>query len=312
MPGPLHELASGEGGEPGVDARLLLEEALRSLRRIVVAVAAASVLVSALPADREGYVPLISVVPALLVRHVLPQRVEWGGEVVEVHVAQYHPFAGFTVLLKTALLLGVLAASPLIAREVFRVLALALGWEAARRARLLAAVGVGLFALGAAVAILVVIPFAFRVMIIVSLRVFGPYAPVAFADVEQLFSTVVLITVATGLAFEAPLIVYLLVANRVVSPEWFTGENKRYVLAASMFLGALVSPDPSGVGMILVGLAMFASIMAAARLGARRAGREPAPEHGGGGEAEGYEEPVHRHVEGHAPVAHHHDGVAGD
>jgi len=129
--------------------------------------------------------------------------------------------------------------------------------------------GVGLFALGAAVALLVVLPFAFRFMIIVSLEVFGPYAPVAFADVEQLFTTIIMVTVATGLAFEAPLIVYLLVSNGVVSPEWFQGERRRYVLAASLLLGAVISPDPSGLGMLAVGLTMYAAIMAAVRLGAR-------------------------------------------
>jgi len=267
VPGPLHDLVASP--EPGPATGPLLGEVLKSIRRIVVAVIAASIIVSALPAGEEGYVPLISVVPAMLVEHVLPERVEWGGHVVEVHVAQYHPFAGFSVLFKTALLLGFLAASPVVAREAARILSVALGWRATRRSLVLALAGVALFLAGAAVALLVVLPVAFRFMIIVSLEVFGPYAPVAFADVERLFTTIIVITVATGLAFEAPLIVYLLVSNGVVSPEWFQGERRRYVLAASLILGAVISPDPSGLGMLAIGFTMYAAVMAAVRLGAR-------------------------------------------
>ncbi len=278
MPGPLHDLVEGREAGPGIGEAL--PRVLESLRRILIAVVVASVAVSVVPVDTEAYVPLISVVPSWIVDHVLPEAIEWRGHVIEVHVVQYHPFASFTVLLKTALLLGVLASSPIIAREIGALLSTFSPGRKAREAYWLIASSIALFLLGVVVALYVVIPWAFRFTIIMSVYVFAPYEPIAFADIEQLFSTIILIMVATGLAFEAPLAAYYLVSRGVVSEEWFTGQNKRYVLAGSMALGAVISPDPSGIGMLVVGSVMFASIILAARLGARRRKAEAGDEAG--------------------------------
>ena len=240
------------------------------LRRIVVAVAIAGIILSAIPVDTRYYIPLISYFPNKVISYVLPTEVVWRGKVIQVHIAQYNPFGGFNILLKTAILLGVLGASPIIAREIYAYIAPALYPHEKKKILRFSFVAIGLFMLGVLIAFLIVMPFAFRIMIITSAAVAGGNTLIAFADVEQLFSTIVLIAVATGVAFEAPLIVYLLVSMGIVGEEWFTGENKKFVFLASLVLGAAISPDPSGVGMLVIGLAMFAAIMTAAKLGARK------------------------------------------
>ncbi|MCE4601030.1 MAG: twin-arginine translocase subunit TatC [Desulfurococcales archaeon] len=243
------------------------------LRRIFISVIIAGAVLSAIPIDYKYYIPLISYFPDMVLGYVLPDQVVWRGRVIEVHIAQYNPFAGFNILLKTALLLGLLGASPVIAREIYGYIAPGLYPYERRKVKIFSVFAVILFALGVVVAFTIVMPLAFRIMIITSTAVTGEKTLIAFSDVEQLFTTIILIAVATGIAFETPLIVYLLVSLAVIDHTWFVGENRKYVLLASMLLGAAISPDPSGIGMMVIGTAMFAAIMVAAWLGSRSAPR---------------------------------------
>lgn len=248
------------------------------LRRIFIAIGVSAAILSLIPIDYKYYIPLISYFPNMVIRHVLPSEVTWRGKTIVVHIAQYNPFAGFNILIKTALLLGLLGASPVIAKEIYEYVAPALYPHERRKLKWLSIVAIGLFMLGILTAFFVVLPFAFRIMIITSASVAGQNTLIAFSDVEQLFSTIILISVATGIAFEAPLIVYLLVSFGVIEKSWFEGENRKWILLGSMILGAIISPDPSGIGMLVIGTAMFLAIMFAAKLASR--GREEFEEEG--------------------------------
>lgn len=254
--------------EPRNITEHIVELSIR-LKRIVIAVAVAGIILSAIPVDTRYYIPLISYFPNKVINYVLPSEVTWRGRVIHVHIAQYNPFGGFNILLKTAILLGVLGASPIIAREIYAYIAPALYPHEKRKILRFSWAAISLFMLGVFIAFTTVMPFAFKIMIITSAAVAGQNSLIAFADVEKLFSTIVLIAVATGVAFETPLIVYLLVSLGIVGEEWFTGENKKFVFLASLVLGAAISPDPSGIGMLVIGTAMFAAIMLSAKLGAR-------------------------------------------
>ena len=247
----------------------LVELSIR-LRRIFIAVLLAGGVLSFIPIDLKYYIPLISYFPNALINHVLPKEVTWRGHTYVVKIAQFNPFAGFSLLLKSALLLGLLGASPVIAHEIYAYIEPALYPHEKKLFKRLGFVAVGLFMLGVVLAIWFVLPFAFKIMIITSAAVVGPNKLIAFSDVEKLFSTIILISVATGAAFEAPLIVYLLVYLGIIDETWFRGDNLKYIFLASIFLGAVISPDPSGIGMLIIGTAMFLSIVAAAKLGARK------------------------------------------
>ncbi|MCE4606520.1 MAG: twin-arginine translocase subunit TatC [Desulfurococcales archaeon] len=246
----------------------LVELSIR-LRRIFIAVIVTAGVLSFIPVDFKYYIPLVSYFPNAVISYVLPKTVTWHGKTFAVHIAQYNPFAGFNLLIKTALLLGLLGASPVIAHEIYAYVEPALYPNEKARIKSLAIASIGLFLAGIAIAFFIVLPFAFKIMIVTSAAVVGSNTLIAFSDVEQLFSTIVLIALATGVAFEVPLIIYLLVSFNIVEEGWFVGENKKYIFILSMFLGAAISPDPSGVGMVVIGTAMFATIMLAAKLGAK-------------------------------------------
>ncbi|MCE4624994.1 MAG: twin-arginine translocase subunit TatC [Desulfurococcales archaeon] len=259
-------------GPPGDEPKEIHEhfiELAERLRRALIAVVVIGAVLSFIPTDFETYVPVISWLPQTVIKHVLPQQVSWRGHTYTVKIAQYSPLGGFNVLAKTALLLGLVGASPIIAREIYGWLAPGLYPHERRLLKRLVIVGGVLFGLGVLAAFLLVLPVAFKFMIITSAVIAGQDTLVAFSDIEQLFDTIMLIAIATGIAFESPLIVYLLVRLGFLSPEAVTGENRRYVALFSYIIGAFISPDPSGLGMLIIGTIMFASIMAAARLAGR-------------------------------------------
>ncbi len=270
MSGLRRELPS-DGNPPNDVERPIMDHLVElsiRLRRIFIAILIASGVLSFVPINFKYYIPLVSYFPNYIINYVLPKEVTWKGHVYQVQIAQYNPFAGFSLLIKSALLLGILGASPVIAHEVYAYIEPALFPHEKRWFKKLAIVAVGLFMVGLILAFMFVLPFAFKIMIITSVAVVGNKL-IAISDVQQLFTTIILIAVATGLAFEAPLIVYLLVAMGIVDEKWFHGENLKYLFLASMFLGAVISPDPSGIGMTVIGTAMFLAIVLAARLGAR-------------------------------------------
>lgn len=239
------------------------------LKRIIIAIIAAAVILSVVPVDTQYYVPLISYFPNMIINYVLPHQVEWRGKIIEVRIAQYNPFAGINILFKTAILMGILGASPVIAREIYAFISPALYPHEKKTFLRLSMAATGLFVLGVIVAILFLLPFTYRILIVFSAAVAGENTLVAFSDVEELFSSIIMIAIATGIAFEAPLIVYLLVSLGVVGEEWFTGENKKYIFLAALVLGAAISPDPTGIGMVVIGFITFIAIIAAAKLGVR-------------------------------------------
>ena len=244
-------------------------ELLYRLKRIFISIIIIGAILSLIPIDFKYYIPLVSYFPNLIINYVIPKRIVWHGTVINVHIAQYNPFAGFNLLIKSALLLGLLGASPIIVHEIYAFIAPALYPHEKKFIRNITIVGLFLFLLGIIVSIKIVLPTAYKIMIITSSAITGPNTLIAFSDIEQLFSSIILISVATGLALEAPLIVYLLVSFGVIEYKWFKGENKKFILFLSMLIGAVISPDPSGMGMVVIGMLMYISIMFSAKLGDR-------------------------------------------
>nr|MEB3817000.1 twin-arginine translocase subunit TatC [Desulfurococcales archaeon] len=195
-----------DGSSPPYDVERPISEHLIELsirlRRIFIAILVAAGILSFIPVDFKYYIPLVSYFPRSIIAHVLPQEVTWRGHTYHVYIAQYNPFAGFSLLLKSALVLGVLGASPVIIREIYEFVRPALYPHERRFLKWFLTVGLGLFAVGVTLAILFVLPFAFKIMIVTSSAVVGPNKLVAFSDIEKLFDTIVLISIATGLAFE--------------------------------------------------------------------------------------------------------------
>ena len=238
--------------------------------RLPAAVAlAVTVLASVVPAPgSEGWVPVSLEAARLVLDYSVPDRVSVAGMTVEVVLVSRSPFTGLAAALRAGLLIGLLAALPLALLELYQYARPGLyPWERRILARALV-LGPLLFLAGSLAGLLVLVPLTVRIMISLALASLGG-GLAAYADIGQLIDLATIVAVSTGVAALSPLAAYALVALDVVSWERVRRE-KRAVFLLSLIIAASVSPDPSGAGMLLIGAALFASIMLAAWAGGKR------------------------------------------
>ena len=252
-----------------------LEELLVRLRRALIAFAIATLIVPFIPVSLSSYKPLVYVVPEVLLDYVVPERIEVWGMNITIMFSATSPFAGLKILMYSALLIGFIASSPYIAYQIYAFIEPALYPHEKRWIKIGAPIAIALFLIGVAVALLIVLPFTYRIMFILSASVAGERL-ISYASIEDIMSSALIITIATGVAFEIPLIVFILVYLGVIEVPSITGGFMKYLLLLSAVIAALISPDPSGVGMLLMLIPYYAMMVIAvllAKLLRRRSGR---------------------------------------
>jgi len=183
------------------------------------------------------------------------------------------PTEPFLITLKFAFVVGLVLASPVVIYQAWAFLAPAL-YERERRLIVPAlSVGVLLFLGGAVIAYAWVLPRALRVLFSFQQSVL---APIITAD--GYFGFAAQIMIAFGLVSELPLVVVILAALGLVTPQ-FLAKNRRYALALSAVAAALLTP-PDAVSMLLMMLPLAllyeVSIWCAWVVTKRRARREAA------------------------------------
>src|SRR5256886_10125215 len=155
------------------------------------------------------------------------------------------PTEPFFITLKFAFALGLLLASPVVIYEAWPFLAPAL-YDRERRLIVPAlSVGVVLFLLGAGVAYEWVLPRALAVLFSFQRN---DLAPIITAD--NYFGFAAQIMIAFGLVTELPLVVVILAALGLVTPQ-FLARNRRYALVIAAFAAALLTP-PDAISMLLM------------------------------------------------------------
>jgi len=131
-----------------------------------------------------------------------------------------------------------------------------------------------LFALGFAAGLFVLTPFTYRLLFLY-VAAMG-LAPVL--GVQSFVTFTLLYSLAFGVVFELPVFLYALTRLGVVrASEW--RKHWRGAVLGSLVFGMVVTPDNSGITMLLIALPMFALYLGGAyfatRWEARRDGREP-------------------------------------
>ena len=155
------------------------------------------------------------------------------------------PTEPFFITLKFAFVLGVLLASPVIGYQIWAFLAPAL-YERERRMVMPAlSVGVLLFLAGASAAYFWVLPRALQVLLGFQRGVLEP-----IITAGNYFGFAAQIIIAFGLMTELPLVVVILAALGLVTPQ-FLVRNRRYAIVVAAVAAALLSP-PDAVSMVVM------------------------------------------------------------
>lgn len=180
------------------------------------------------------------------------------------------PVDAALVQVEVALFLALLLTSPIVGYHVGAFLAPALhGRERRFLLRSIPAV-TGLFAAGAAFAYVLLIPTMLRILYLYAAGIGAR----AFISVESLVGFAVLVTVAFGLAFQLPVVMYGaarlgLVKSATMARYW------RHSIVGIFILAAVITPDPSLVGQLLVAIPLC-GLYGVGLMAARVAERPPA------------------------------------
>jgi len=190
------------------------------------------------------------------------------------------PTEPFLITLKFAFALGLVIASPVVIYQVWAFLTPALYDREKRLIVPALSVGVVLFLTGAAVAYQWLLPRVLRMLFSFQPQVFSP-----IITADGYFSFAAQFLIAIGLAMELPLVVVILTALGLVTPQ-FLARNRRYSLAIAAVAAALLAPPDALsmlVGIVLLMALYEVSIWCAWIVIKRRARRERASGAGAAG-----------------------------
>jgi sec-independent protein translocase protein TatC len=187
-----------------------------------------------------------------------------------------NPSDAFIVQFKVAFFLALIVGMPMITYQMGMFIAPGLRPKEKRTILRLVAPSILLFALGVAVAFFVVLPFTFDFLYQVAVNL-GVGSPLLHID--QFLDFILMFMLGFGLAFQVPIVMYGLTAVGLVRAVTWRKYWRLAVVAIFAF-GAIITPDGSGVTMLLVSLPMtglYVAGYAACVLHERRKGRAGAP-----------------------------------
>src|SRR5881296_1404022 len=162
------------------------------------------------------------------------------------------PTEPFLITLKFAFALGLLLASPVVIYQLWAFLTPALYPREKRLIVPALSVGVVLFLSGAGIAFEWLLPHILRMLFSFQPQVFSP-----IITADGYFSFAAQFLIAIGLAMELPLVVVILTALGLATPQ-FLARNRRYALAVSAVAAALLAP-PDALSM-LVGIVLLMAL----------------------------------------------------
>ena len=155
------------------------------------------------------------------------------------------PAEPFMLTLKVAFALGCLFASPVVIYQIWAFLSPALYQREKRLIVPSLSVGVVLFLAGAFACYEWLLPAALKVLLGFQRQDLAP-----MITIDRYFGMAVPFIVGCGLIAELPLVVTILAALGIVTPQ-FLARQRRYAIVVSAFLAALLTP-PDAVSMMLM------------------------------------------------------------
>ena len=147
-----------------------------------------------------------------------------------------HPGDGFSILLQTSIMVGIVIALPVVIWQVYAFLSPALHRHEKRIAIPVILGAVFLFVVGAALAWYFVLPMTLRFLFNLGDRAFDQ-----MITVSEYFGFVSSMVLAMGAVFELPIAILLLSAFGLVTPT-FLAKFRRHALLGSYIVAAIITP----------------------------------------------------------------------
>ncbi|MBA3750683.1 MAG: twin-arginine translocase subunit TatC [Nitrosopumilus sp.] len=164
-----------------------------------------------------------------------------------VSLIQVAPGQAFTAQIYVAIVSGIIFSIPIIFRELIAFIGPALHYREKKVIQNLVLPSISLFVAGCFFSYYIVIPYTIEF-----LYKYGVSMDVtSFFDITQFISFVVHLLLIFGLSYQFPLIIWVLTKTKITKPQ-FWRSNFRYVIIIIVIIGAIITPDGSGITMWFV------------------------------------------------------------
>jgi sec-independent protein translocase protein TatC len=164
-----------------------------------------------------------------------------------VSLIQTTPGQAFTAQVFVAIIIGIVGSLPVILGELFAFLSPALHYSEKRVIKRIVVPIISLFVMGCLFSYYVAIPYTLDF-----LYQYGQAISVlTFFEITPFILFVVNMLLIFGFAFQLPVVMWALTKTRIVNTN-FWKDNMRYVVIFLVILGAIITPDGSGITMWFV------------------------------------------------------------
>lgn len=196
-------------------------------------------------------------------------RTGWCIEHINIKLINTELAGQFTLQLNSSLIIGVTLGIPYLLYELWRFIKPALHEKERKAATGFVFYATLLFTLGVLFGYFIITPMSIRFLASyeVSSSIQNLY------DIENYLSSVATLTLATGLVFQLPILIYIL-ANLGILTAKFMRNTRRYAIVAILIIAAVVTPTPDAITMTVVSIPLFVlyevGIVVAAQVEKRR------------------------------------------
>ena len=171
---------------------------------------------------------------------------------INIHLINTEMAGQFTLMIDSALMIGLILGIPYLLFELWKFIKPALHEKERKAARGFVFYASFLFLCG--------ILFGYYIITPVSLNFLSSFT--VSGQIQNLFSvdsylsSVSTLTLATGLVFELPILVYILANLGILTPK-FMRETRRYAIVIILIIAAIVTPTPDMLTMTVVAIPLL-------------------------------------------------------
>jgi sec-independent protein translocase protein TatC len=171
---------------------------------------------------------------------------------VKIHLINTELAGQFTLQINSALIIGITLGVPYLIWEIWRFIKPALHDKERKAATGFVFYACLLFFLG--------VLFGYYVITPMSINFLSGYTVSAaienLIDTDSYLSSVATLTLATGIVFQLPILVYILANLGIMTPK-FMKETRRYAIVVILIIAAVVTPTPDMLTMTVVSIPLF-------------------------------------------------------
>ncbi|WP_461829756.1 twin-arginine translocase subunit TatC [Aquifex sp.] len=159
----------------------------------------------------------------------------------DVELITLSPTEPLFILIKISIAVGFILAMPVILYQMWRFIEPALYSHEKRMFIPLVISSIILFLLGAAFAYFVVLPLALKFLLGLG---FTQLLATPYLSVDMYVSFVLKMIIAFGIAFQMPIVLYVLQRVGVITPQQLA-KFRKYFIVLAFLIGAIIAPDVS-------------------------------------------------------------------